>query len=103
MVSSIDTSALRDKVKDLAYELADAHATMKRQQQGTESGQAVFRAKNMAYGLLREIEAHELKELFARPARRIVTDNSCIFVNLEPRPRQRRVSIIRRLRAIFSR
>jgi hypothetical protein len=101
MVSSIDTATLRDKVNALAHELADAHAAMKPQQRSTEFGQGLFRAKNMAYGLLREIEVHELNKLFNRRPQPFETDNSPLFVNLEPRSRSR-FAIVRKLRAIFS-
>ena len=64
MVSSVELTNFRKRVETLAHELADAHAAMRRQQLSTEVGQSVYRAKNMAYGLLRELETTELKEIF---------------------------------------
>jgi hypothetical protein len=69
MVSSMTTPTLRQKVEQLAHELADAEALIKQQQRGSELGQSVYRAKNMAYGLLREMEERELKQMFNLRAR----------------------------------
>lgn len=86
MVSSIVTTrSLREKVQQLAHELADAHTAMREQQRTSESGQAVFRAKQMAYDLLRELEITELEALFGRSPRLIETDRGKFYRALAAR------------------
>lgn len=67
MVSGIEEKKdVEGRVRELAHALADAHAAMSIQQRQSESGRALFRAKSMAYGWLRDLETTELDRMFNR-------------------------------------
>jgi hypothetical protein len=67
MISSITTlTELRQRIQQLAHQLADGHAALSPQQQTTHAGQTFLTAKNLAYGLLRDMEQNELDVMFRR-------------------------------------